>query len=81
SNDASSFNQSNGNAANGNGNFSTGTSGAAPLPSSMSGAGGGASASGNGGLSNAGLLGNDKNKSDDADQGGGMIQADAPTNS
>lgn len=81
SNDASSFNQSNGNAANGNGNFSTGTSGAAPLPSSMSGAGGGAGASGNGGLSNAGLLGNDKNKSDDADQGGGMIQADAPTNS
>jgi general secretion pathway protein D len=83
SNDANSFNQ-NSSTTNG-GNFSTGTSGTAPLPSSTGSSsslgGSGGSSSSSGGLSNAGLLGGDKDKSDDSDQGGGMIQADTATNS
>ncbi|UXU87914.1 type II secretion system secretin GspD [Burkholderia sp. S-53] len=82
SNDANSFNQSGGSSS--SGNFSTGTSGTPPLPSgglggssSSSGYGG---TSGSGGLGTAGLLGGDKDKSDD-NQPGGMIQADAATNS
>ncbi|HKT62603.1 MAG TPA: type II secretion system secretin GspD [Burkholderia sp.] len=82
SNDANSFNQSGGSSS--SGNFSTGTSGTPPLPSgglggsSSSAYGGGASGSGS--LGNAGLLGGDKEKGDD-NQPGGMIQADAATNS
>ncbi|WP_175856532.1 type II secretion system secretin GspD [Burkholderia anthina] len=82
SNDANSFNQSGGSSS--SGNFSTGTSGTPPLPSG--GLGGsssssyGSGASGSGGIGNAGLLGGDKDKSDD-NQPGGMIQADAATNS
>jgi len=82
SNDANSFNQSGGSSS--SGNFSTGTSGTPPLPSgglggsSSSSYGGGASGSGS--LGNAGLLGGDKDKGDD-NQPGGMIQADAATNS
>ncbi|KHK52003.1 general secretion pathway protein GspD [Burkholderia sp. A9] len=82
SNDANSFNQSGGSSS--SGNFSTGTSGTPPLPSG--GLGGsssssyGSGASGSGGLGTAGLLGGDKDKSDD-NQPGGMIQADAATNS
>ncbi|WP_175686096.1 type II secretion system secretin GspD [Burkholderia anthina] len=82
SNDANSFNQSGGSSS--SGNFSTGTSGTPPLPSG--GLGGSSSssygngASGSGGIGNAGLLGGDKDKSDD-NQPGGMIQADAATNS
>ncbi|WP_096472114.1 type II secretion system secretin GspD [Burkholderia stabilis] len=82
SNDANSFNQSGGSSS--SGNFSTGTSGTPPLPSgglggssSSSGYGG---TSGSGGLGTAGLLGGDKDKGDD-NQPGGMIQADAATNS
>lgn len=84
SNDANSFNQSGGSSS--SGNFSTGTSGTPPLPSgglggssSSSGGYGGSSGSG-GGLGSAGLLGGDKDKGDD-NQPGGMIQADAATNS
>ncbi|MBY4769352.1 type II secretion system secretin GspD [Burkholderia ambifaria] len=84
SNDANSFNQSGGSSA--SGNFSTGTSGTPPLPSG--GLGGGSSsssaygggASGSGGVGSGGLLGGDKDKSDE-NQPGGMIQADAATNS
>ncbi|KEZ07273.1 general secretion pathway protein GspD [Burkholderia sp. MSh2] len=82
SNDANSFNQ-NGGSSSGS-NFSTGTSGTPPLPSG--GLGGSSSSSsyggtsGSGGLGTAGLLGGDKDKSDD-NQPGGMIQADAATNS
>ncbi|QVN17426.1 type II secretion system secretin GspD [Burkholderia pyrrocinia] len=83
SNDANSFNQSGGSSS--SGNFSTGTSGTPPLPSG--GLGGSSSSSssyggssGSGGLGSAGLLGGDKDKSDD-NQPGGMIQADAATNS
>ncbi|MBZ5789873.1 type II secretion system secretin GspD [Burkholderia contaminans] len=82
SNDANSFNQNGGSSS--SGNFSTGTSGTPPLPSgglggssSSSGYGG---SSGSGGLGTAGLLGGDKDKGDD-NQPGGMIQADAATNS
>jgi general secretion pathway protein D len=83
SNDANSFNQ---NGSSSGGNFGTGSSGTPPLPSgslggSSSGSGyGGSSGSSNGGLGSGGLLGGDKDKSDD-NQPGGMIQADAPTNS
>ncbi|MBN3832792.1 type II secretion system secretin GspD [Burkholderia sp. Ac-20344] len=83
SNDANSFNQSGGSSS--SGNFSTGTSGTPPLPSG--GLGGSSSSSssyggssGGGGLGTGGLLGGDKDKGDD-NQPGGMIQADAATNS
>ncbi|WP_323119283.1 type II secretion system secretin GspD [Burkholderia alba] len=79
SNDANSFNQ-NGSSSSGS-NFSTGSSGTPPLPSgglgSSSGSGGSSS---NGGMGSGGLLGGDKDKGDD-NQPGGMIQADAATNS
>ncbi|KAG8151483.1 type II secretion system secretin GspD [Burkholderia catarinensis] len=84
SNDANSFNQSGGSSS--SGNFSTGTSGTPPLPSgglggsSSSSSSYGGGASGGGSLGNAGLLGGDKDKGDD-NQPGGMIQADAATNS
>ncbi|MBN3768501.1 type II secretion system secretin GspD [Burkholderia sp. Se-20378] len=83
SNDANSFNQNGGSSS--SGNFSTGTSGTPPLPSG--GLGGSSSSSsyggssGSGGLGTAGLLGGDKDKSGDDNQPGGMIQADAATNS
>ncbi|MBN3746658.1 type II secretion system secretin GspD [Burkholderia sp. Se-20373] len=82
SNDANSFNQNGGSSS--SGNFSTGTSGTPPLPSG--GLGGSSSSSsyggtsGSGGLGSGGLLGGDKDKGDD-NQPGGMIQADAATNS
>ncbi|WP_144111370.1 type II secretion system secretin GspD [Paraburkholderia sp. BCC1886] len=79
---ANSFNQ-NGGSSGGN---STGTSGTPPLPSgglnsssSASPMGGSNGSSGSGG-NNSDFLGGDKDKSDDS-QGGGMIQADAATNS
>ncbi|MDR6501494.1 general secretion pathway protein D [Burkholderia ambifaria] len=83
SNDANSFNQSGGSSS--SGNFSTGTSGTPPLPSgglggSSSSSSGYGGSSGGGGLGSGGLLGGDKEKSDD-NQPGGMIQADAATNS
>ncbi|AJY21164.1 type II secretion system protein D [Burkholderia ambifaria AMMD] len=84
SNDANSFNQSGGSSA--SGNFSTGTSGTPPLPSGGLGGGSssssayGSGSSGSGGVGSGGLLGGDKDKSDD-NQPGGMIQADAATNS
>ncbi|WP_081061927.1 type II secretion system secretin GspD, partial [Burkholderia territorii] len=79
---ANSFNQNGGSSS--SGNFSTGTSGTPPLPSG--GLGGsssssyGSGASGSGGIGSGGLLGGDKDKGDD-NQPGGMIQADAATNS
>ncbi len=84
SNEANSFNQNGG--GGGLGSNSTGTSGTPPLPSGglgggsspMGGSGGGYGSSG--GSGSAGLLGGDKDKSDD-NQPGGMIQADAATNS
>ncbi len=84
SNDANSFNQSGGSSS--SGNFSTGSSGTPPLPSgglggsSSSSSGYGGSSGSGGGLGSAGLLGGDKDKGDD-NQPGGMIQADAATNS
>ncbi|KHJ61131.1 type II secretion system secretin GspD, partial [Burkholderia glumae] len=78
SNDANSFNQGNSSGS----SFSTGTSGTAPLPSgssSMS-SGSGSGGYGSGSGKNDGFLGGDKDKSDD-NQPGGMIQADAATNS
>ncbi|WP_455778437.1 type II secretion system secretin GspD, partial [Burkholderia stabilis] len=83
SNDANSFNQNGGSSS--SGNFSTGSSGTPPLPSgglggSSSSSGGYGGTSGSGGLGTAGLLGGDKDKGDD-NQPGGMIQADAATNS
>ncbi|CAI8741050.1 general secretion pathway protein D [Burkholderia ambifaria] len=84
SNDANSFNQSGGSSA--SGNFSTGTSGTPPLPSGGLGGGSssssayGSGSSGSGGVGSGGLLGGDKDKSDE-NQPGGMIQADAATNS
>ncbi|WP_168795633.1 type II secretion system secretin GspD [Paraburkholderia aromaticivorans] len=87
SNDANSFNQNSGGGI--GGNNSTGSSGTPPLPSGGlgssslaspmggSGSGGGYGA---GGGSNTGGFGNDKDKSDDNQQGG-MIQADSATNS
>ncbi|MFM0285958.1 type II secretion system secretin GspD [Paraburkholderia megapolitana] len=83
SNDANSFNQS-GNSSSGGGSFSTGTSGTPPLPSglssSSSSSSGSSSSTTGGGTAAAGLLGGDKDKGDDNQQGG-MIQADAATNS
>lgn len=92
SNDANSFNQ-NGNGGGGGGggfgNNSTGNSGTPPLPSGGLGggsslgssAGGGSGGYGSqGGAGSAGLLGGDKDKGDD-NQPGGMIQADAASNS
>lgn len=82
SNDANAFNQG---GSSSSGNFSTGTAGTPPLPSgglggsSSSSYGGGGSSQG-GGLGTGGLLGGDKEKGDD-NQPGGMIQADAATNS
>ncbi|NHV30801.1 type II secretion system secretin GspD [Burkholderia sp. D-99] len=83
SNDANSFNQNGGSSS--SGNFSTGTSGTPPLPSgglggSSSSSGYGGSSGSGGGLGSGGLLGGDKDKGDD-NQPGGMIQADAATNS
>lgn len=78
SNDANSFNQGNSSGS----SFLTGTSGTAPLPSgssSMS-SGSGSGGYGSGSGKNDGFLGGDKDKSDD-NQPGGMIQADAATNS
>ncbi|MFM0016336.1 type II secretion system secretin GspD [Paraburkholderia sediminicola] len=87
SNEANSFNQ-NGGGGGGLGGNSMGTSGTPPLPSgglnSSSGAsplgGGGGGYGSSGGSGSAGLLGGDKDKSDD-NQPGGMIQADSATNS
>ncbi|NPT54510.1 type II secretion system secretin GspD [Paraburkholderia elongata] len=85
SNEANSFNQ---NSGGGLGSNSTGTSGTPPLPSgglnssslaSPMGGGGGAYGS-SGGSGSGGLLGGDKDKGDE-NQPGGMIQADAATNS
>ncbi|MFM0201135.1 type II secretion system secretin GspD [Paraburkholderia fungorum] len=87
SNDANSFNQNgSGGGGGGLGSNSTGSSGTPPLPSGglgggaspMGGSGGGYGSSGGSGA--AGLLGGDKDKSDD-NQPGGMIQADSATNS
>ncbi|CAN0617333.1 general secretion pathway protein D [Burkholderia multivorans] len=79
SNDANAFNQ-----GGATGSFSTGTAGTPPLPSSMSGSSSSSSPYGGGstggGLGTGGLLGGDKDKGDD-NQPGGMIQADAATNS
>jgi general secretion pathway protein D len=79
-NNANSFNQN----GNGGGSTSTGMAGTPPLPNSL---GSSSSSSSNpltgGGTSsgsNDGDFSSDKNKSDD-NSGGGMIQADAPTNS
>lgn len=79
SNDANAFNQ--GGSQSGS-NFSTGASGTPPLPSGLSSnsSGGAGGTTGGGGLGNAGLLGGDKDKGDD-NQPGGMIQADAASNS
>lgn len=87
-NEANSFNQNSG--GGGLGSSSTGTSGTPPLPSgglsssSMSSPLGGGSGGGgygsSGGAGSGGLLGGDKDKSED-NQPGGMIQADAATNS
>ncbi|RQR62983.1 type II secretion system protein GspD [Burkholderia sp. Bp9126] len=82
SNDANAFNQG---SASSSGNFSTGTAGTPPLPSggiggSSSSSYGGTGSSQGGGLGTGGLLGGDKEKGDD-NQPGGMIQADAATNS
>ncbi|AJK44589.1 type II secretion system secretin GspD [Burkholderia plantarii] len=81
SNDANSFNQGNSSGS----SFSTGTSGTAPLPSgssslSSSGSGSSTGYGGGSGGKNDGFLSSDKDKSDD-NQAGGMIQADAATNS
>ncbi|WP_144155983.1 type II secretion system secretin GspD [Paraburkholderia sp. BCC1885] len=86
SNNANSFNQSGGGGGGSYGSNSTGASGTPPLPSG--GLGGGSSSpplggsSGGSGASGASgdTIGNDKSKSDD-NQPGGMIQADAATNS
>ncbi|KWK55025.1 type II secretion system protein GspD [Burkholderia stagnalis] len=82
SNDANAFNQG---GSSSSGNFSTGTAGTPPLPSgglggSSSSSYGGTGSSQGGGLGSGGLLGGDKDKGDD-NQPGGMIQADAATNS
>jgi general secretion pathway protein D len=84
SNSANSFNQ-NGGGSGSYGSSSTGTAGTPPLPSG--GLGGGSSASPLGGGASSGAsgatgdtIGSDKDKSED-NQPGGMIQADAATNS
>jgi general secretion pathway protein D len=83
SNSANSFNQNGGGSY---GSNSTGASGTPPLPSGGLGSGstssplGGAGGSGaNGGSGDT--IGSDKDKSEDNQQPGGMIQADAATNS
>ena len=86
-NEANSFNQNSGGGI--GGNNSTGTSGTPPLPSGglnmssmsspMGGSGGGGYGANNASQS-GGFLGNDKDKNDE-NQPGGMIQADAATNS
>jgi general secretion pathway protein D len=86
SNEANSFNQNGG----ASGSNSTGSSGTPPLPSGGLGSGstssplgGSSGGAGYGSNSNSGssdFLGGDKNKGDD-NQAGGMIQADAATNS
>ncbi|CAG9273942.1 General secretion pathway protein D [Paraburkholderia unamae] len=89
SNDSSSSSSGNANGFNQSGNSSgsgtsTGTSGTPPLPNSL----GGSSSSGSslsggsssGSNNDAPFLGGDKDKGDDT-SAGGMIQADAPTNS
>ncbi|HEV3427524.1 MAG TPA: type II secretion system secretin GspD, partial [Paraburkholderia sp.] len=82
---ANSFNQNGNSGGAGGGGSSTGLSGTPPLPSSLGGSsgasnnpmGGGGSSSGN-----SDFLGdNGKDKGDDNSSGGGMIQADAATNS
>ena len=84
SNEANSFNQNGGFSS---GSNSTGSSGTPPLPSGGLGSSstssplGGSGGSGSGSSSGSSeLLGGDKNKSED-NQAGGMIQADAATNS
>jgi general secretion pathway protein D len=87
SSNASSFSQGN----SGGSSTSTGTSGTPPLPSSYgssSALGGGSSMSGmsgglggQGGGSNDGFLGDKQGENSDENQPGGMIQADAATNS
>ncbi|TDN68078.1 type II secretion system protein D (GspD) [Paraburkholderia sp. BL10I2N1] len=83
SSEANSFNQSGG--STGGSNYSTGTAGTPPLPSglstssSSSSMGGGGASGSTGGLGSAGLLGGDKKSEDNPP--GGMIQADAATNS
>ena len=84
SNSANSFNQ-NGGGSGSYGSSSTGTAGTPPLPSGGLGGGSSASPLGGGGSSGASgatgdTIGSDKEKSDD-NQPGGMIQADAATNS
>lgn len=88
SNNASSFSQGN----SGGSSTSTGTSGTPPLPSSygsssalgggssMSGSSSGGMGSGQGG-NNDGFLGDKQGENSDENQPGGMIQADAATNS
>jgi general secretion pathway protein D len=84
SGEANSFNQSGGGGF--SGSNSTGASGTPPLPSgglnssSMSSPMSGSGAGGSGAAGSGGLLGGDKEKGDD-NQAGGMIQADAATNS
>ena len=86
SNSANSFNQNGGGGGGGSyGSNSTGTAGTPPLPSGGLGGGSSASPLGGGGSSGANgasgdTIGSDKDKSDD-NQPGGMIQADAATNS
>ncbi|MDE1181342.1 type II secretion system secretin GspD [Paraburkholderia sp.] len=76
-NSTNSFNQ--------NGNSSTGTSGMPPLPSGSTSASGSnpMGGSSNGGNNSAAFLGDkdNTNSSEDSNSGGGMIQADAATNS
>ncbi|POR49729.1 general secretion pathway protein D [Paraburkholderia eburnea] len=81
---ANSFNQNGNSGGAGGGSSSTGLSGTPPLPSSFGGSGssnnpmsGGASSGNNGDF----LGDNSKDKGDDNASGGGMIQADAATNS
>lgn len=88
SNEANSFNQNGGFSS--GGNNSTGASGTPPLPSGglgssstsspLGGSSGGGGYGSSGGSGSSELLGSDKSKGDD-NQGGGMIQADAATNS
>jgi general secretion pathway protein D len=85
SNNANSFNAS-GSSGSSYGSSSTGTSGTPPLPSG--GLGGGSSSSPLGGGASSGAagasgdtIGTDKDKSSEDNQPGGMIQADAATNS
>lgn len=82
---ANSFNQNGNSGGAGGGGSSTGLSGTPPLPSSLGGSSGASNnPMGGGGASsgNSDFLGdNGKDKGDDNSSGGGMIQADAATNS